>query len=47
MVKEAYQPMTIGHMAMRGDKRRAFFSIFAASGSGERGEQILKKKEGF
>ena len=35
--------MTIGHVAKRGTKR-AFFSIFGAeSGSGERGEQILKQ----
>ena len=42
MDKESYQPMTIGHVAKRGTKR-VFFSIFGAeSGSGERGEQILK-----
>ena len=40
--KESYQPMTIGHVAMRGTKEELSSPILAESNSGERGEQILK-----
>ena len=43
MDKESYQLMTIGHVAMRGDKRRAFISIFAGSGSGEGESRFFQK----
>ena len=42
MDKESYQPITIGHVAMRGTKEELSSPFFVGSGSGERGEQILK-----
>ena len=42
MDKESYQPMTIGHVENRGTKGDFSSPFFLESGSGERGEQILK-----
>ena len=47
MDKKFYQPMTIGHVAKRGTKEELSSPFGLIRAVGERGEQILKKMEGF